>query len=587
MGQIYRSATFVLVWLGEYTFGSALSTKYFELLSSVSTSVDFGLLLQSSTTGHPLQTQLRRLSRPFKMDEVLPSDLNFSDGVWFLKLLWMFIHIFRLINLDYFKRSWVVQEIILAQDLRFFIGSTEISLDNMELMFKCFASVLRLTDWAHLSIKGDDSPEGFLEVLRARRERIDGKSWSLENYIALARDRKGSLPEDKIYSILGLVEQDVRSRLLQDTTRAVSEVYVDCTLALVQQTNWLHVLSLVGQVDGGVASIPSWVPDYSTSLRPKPFWYCGCTENRAAVGVPPEFRHTECRNGSAPLLRISVAHIDEVVQIGESSSMLQLVDALTSVSKLYARYRQQPGVFLGSDLDLSEIKHGFVNWLDSTFFIRAEETSSDLNYAMTKFLASRTPYRGERGDTMLNGQPLSRISVLKTFVATHDTAEFPLRKWLSARYYFDETYSTSSYRSKYGIGLKKCKAPAAPGHEPNLPADSNLDHTDKSRKTEYGTEHASMDIARTKQFGIAFAAVYADRRIFRTKATNYIGIAPSPLQNGDFIMLVAGADTPDAFRPVPNQPSYLQLIGQCYIHGLMKGEGLRLPSTEFKTWYIA
>lgn len=58
------------------------------------------------------------------------------------------------------------------------------------------------------------------------------------------------------------------------------------------------------------------------------------------------------------------------------------------------------------------------------------------------------------------------------------------------------------------------------------------------------------------------------RRIIRTR-NGYIGLAPSYTRPGDWIGVFKGGKVPLVIRP--DGPHWL-LIGECYIHGIMKGE---------------
>ncbi|KAI1392446.1 heterokaryon incompatibility protein-domain-containing protein [Hypoxylon trugodes] len=64
------------------------------------------------------------------------------------------------------------------------------------------------------------------------------------------------------------------------------------------------------------------------------------------------------------------------------------------------------------------------------------------------------------------------------------------------------------------------------------------------------------------------------RTIFRTDA-NYLGNGPRPLKVGDQVWVLAGADIPFILRP----QSYgkYQLVGEAYVHGIMRGEAIHEP----------
>ena len=61
------------------------------------------------------------------------------------------------------------------------------------------------------------------------------------------------------------------------------------------------------------------------------------------------------------------------------------------------------------------------------------------------------------------------------------------------------------------------------------------------------------------------------RRMFRT-SSGYIGLAPALAWKGDEVVLLQGGRVPLILRRVRKSEKW-NLIGDCYVHGIMKGEG--------------
>jgi hypothetical protein len=53
----------------------------------------------------------------------------------------------------------------------------------------------------------------------------------------------------------------------------------------------------------------------------------------------------------------------------------------------------------------------------------------------------------------------------------------------------------------------------------------------------------------------------------------YVGLVPQFSNKGDVVAVVIGAQTPFVVRPQSRETKY-QLVGECYIHGIMDGEAL-------------
>jgi hypothetical protein len=71
------------------------------------------------------------------------------------------------------------------------------------------------------------------------------------------------------------------------------------------------------------------------------------------------------------------------------------------------------------------------------------------------------------------------------------------------------------------------------------------------------------------------------QKLLFTTANGYAGLGPRGVKKGDKICLILGAGTPFIIRekePVGktgNGDMFL-LVGECYIHGLMEGEGIKM-----------
>lgn len=58
------------------------------------------------------------------------------------------------------------------------------------------------------------------------------------------------------------------------------------------------------------------------------------------------------------------------------------------------------------------------------------------------------------------------------------------------------------------------------------------------------------------------------------------GIAPSGVEIGDVVSVFAGCWLPYLFRPVLQPEGCYELVGPCYVHGVMDGEGVMKKMSE-------
>lgn len=62
-----------------------------------------------------------------------------------------------------------------------------------------------------------------------------------------------------------------------------------------------------------------------------------------------------------------------------------------------------------------------------------------------------------------------------------------------------------------------------------------------------------------------------NRCLFKTK-TGYLGVGPSLSREGDRVVLAKGGMVPLVLRAVDNTKVKWELVGDAYIHGIMRGE---------------
>lgn len=232
MRQIYQRATRVVIWLGDgYDTGCGASS-IFDVISLMN---------------HP-----NFLALP------PPEDQNF----W--------IALGRLYRSPWFCRLWCLQEAVLAPSAQVMLG--EHSTPWKDIGF----AATWIGDVPAQTFQYDDS--ALLGVHNACL--IYGLSHSNESrqlvsflqLLTLTRPFVASDSRDKIYGILGIPtkdsDPDAGEPLLEpDYTKTLSEVYIDCALAIIRKTQSLRLLFYVqhGQLssqaaDDTLIKVPSWVP---------------------------------------------------------------------------------------------------------------------------------------------------------------------------------------------------------------------------------------------------------------------------------------------------------------------------------------
>ena len=90
------------------------------------------------------------------------------------------------------------------------------------------------------------------------------------------------------------------------------------------------------------------------------------------------------------------------------------------------------------------------------------------------------------------------------------------------------------------------------------------------------------NLIKNPKFQPYLGALKSDRRseIFFQTAEGYIGASPADVRDGDIISVLVGASVPIALRPVADHLDAYQVVGPCFLQGMMFGQGLLGPLPE-------
>ncbi|KAI0183606.1 heterokaryon incompatibility protein-domain-containing protein [Xylaria flabelliformis] len=622
MGKIYESAETVLVWLGEtgnvrYTFEKT---------------IDY--VMQMPAEYEPYDTEfdiwkVHKRKAPLRLARYL-------DGSDIMSLA-------RLVNRDYFQRSWVIQEIVLARRLIFYLGGIEISPDKL-LGIICTMSACDLVPHTTAVSPAEVSGSGFKAIPHMMQARTNPRRqavWSFRDYLFLCRDRQAYRAEDKVFAILGLVDTEMRDRLTRgaiasDGRTILHRLYTNCAVILAGEKGWPYTLSLTACGAAKTPDVPSWVPDLRVPLKPKPFWYYGCTHFHAASSIKGDFIVTEGTSDHSESseeilssraltlgarLTLQVAHVDEIVQVGESGAEIlptqikyargHILDLVANLGQHYAETSElsmdavmrtfTADIFeRNRKIPLPKLRRAFLGWfatLVSNLTFEPSKTRPEDSF-FRKTAKGRLAVQ-IHDTTAINCTDIEDIdAAVQRFVNMHNTPEFPFHRQLTS----SGAVSSANNVGKPDliiVGEELVGVDITDAMEEQLNRRMGEDEKKgKDRRKRLVTAWEANDPRlfwqyQEQQIGsVSWVtnAMLQNRRVFRTKDRNLVGLGPQDIKRGDLVCLVAGTDVPFIFRrhsiAEADAPGGVKLVGNAYVHGIMYGEFVKNDCCKFNPWTV-
>ncbi|ETS79807.1 hypothetical protein PFICI_07336 [Pestalotiopsis fici W106-1] len=255
MHRIYRQASKVWVWLGD---------------SKECTEAAIALLPRLAQLGQTLQK-----SPPARWSN---SHLTFaSAGLPDHKSpIWEAIR--AILCNDWFTRVWTVQEFALAKQVSFLCGLYEIESERVTgaLMYASRLEALRDSEGRSLPLLGVSQNVGMARMQRVialeRGKHATTDVRPCPNHLigtvySMTLNHKCSEPKDRIWGVLGFLEEQQVARMQLKDDVNVCDLYTAFSHYIFTHTdranNYFWCLLDRGTLDGKMAGLPSWCPDYN------------------------------------------------------------------------------------------------------------------------------------------------------------------------------------------------------------------------------------------------------------------------------------------------------------------------------------
>lgn len=350
MGDIFKSARKVVVWLGDDA--------------------------QDSRAGMQLAKQLLHIAIYQPVTALTTADLEIHGLPRRGHKRWKALAL--ILQRPWFWRTWIVQEVAMNPNVELVLGSLSFTWDELELIVSLLEGQL-CQEW-HLdqAITALELPFSRINRIRHRHLRhckaqtesneITNTTHShqpdhsdlpdLLDLLFISRDLGASDPRDKIYALLGLGKHDVSP----DYSTSPYSVYTDFALQMIglvtneaahrhSQNKDMHshdpevrramiMLSCAGRHNQTPNSaLPSWVPDWSVKMRARPLIF-GINRPFSAGGSRLGLLDWSPETG----LQLCGKLFDTIHQIGKCKLDYRNLDFTTSHADIASWWREAQGI---------------------------------------------------------------------------------------------------------------------------------------------------------------------------------------------------------------------------------------------------
>lgn len=483
MRQIYSKARLVVVWLGEE---DGHTVPAFTLMERISE-----LVTESATSS--LHTNTSDIFNPDALQAMgLPS---------FPSADWGSMH--KLFERRWFQRSWVIQEVSLANVAVVVCGCRTLDWDDVGrtgqyLVASGFFRAMQDT----YGRRGRPTFASTIQNSRARVKLDTDRSLTL--LLSSMRRFKATDPRDKIYSLLGLLrdKKDPESHGKVDNNvvgpdyfSSVDTIFRQVTKSLIKHDSSLALLSTVEDASLRVRlDLPSWVPDYAVwqevtilGMPDNPHKYYAC-------GDEPPCLYDSDLDTNPDTLSLAGYEMDSITKVG-----------------------------------MCNVHHSQAEVLMSWFQLTATLPES---------------YR--------DGEPRDDV-IWRTLIGNQGGATHPAHPDYASHFLaFLHLFLKDENDLRKAIGILNTGTSTRAWQETGTAGDPHL-------------------------YATSFVYITGLRRLFVTEK-GYVGLGAASVQPGDKVFVFPGGLVPFVLRT--SAEGCYRLVGEAYVHGIMRGEALKDPSCK-------
>jgi Heterokaryon incompatibility protein (HET) len=525
MQSIYPAAELVLAWLGSDDDEMCLALRSFETLAREIQELD--------EDDYSLQW-MEKYDFLCVEDTIQDGD-HLGNRTW--TALWLFF------ELDYWKRVWIFQEMVLGNNVLFCYASTSLWFEELSIVCTWIKKIALAEPSQLHRLQRPPSmsqaawravTEPFLDwylinnIRLAKIEReIPARRW---NFLILCRYLSATDPKDHIYAILGILERKVDPKIIPAYEKSVGEIYSEAFGYWIEEEQDLQFLHLAGTDQcGDDPDLPSWVPNFPKASRSQGSRLLN--DGHADWKVFPD--HTEATIVSGLTLQASGLELDEITHVASAPK----VDSWGNGHMLQycIEFKSRTPVYITGIPPLQALFHVLMTRhnspeADDSEAESIQEADMEEDHQYYYLLA-------------LGFLRYVLLSVPSEVLDVKNTERFSLLG-LQIGDKFPESFEKAFYP---GCRFRECGLP-------------NL-------ATEF--HHLEGLLADASRRVMQRVISYKDSFCYIETAGGYLGLAPEGSRVGDKICILKGCPTPVILRKGPTH--YIH-VGTCFVLGLMEGQ---------------
>ena len=266
MNHVYSKATTTYAWLGRGTSHDSLGIV--QLRQWIKCCTDTTLCLETShlrtsTSNCGSQAQVSAEEKAEMASEISTSEYasrNLHAACERCVREFQYMALWRFFSCEYWRRRWIIQELVVAPQVMILWGSLELGLKDLEIVM----TRSKISAFWSPGLRTASMP--LETVFDIRRRYQEGNKLSLLAISYESRSFQSKEPHDKLYALHGICDDWAELTSVPDYSLEPEAIARQVTRALIWKTKRLDAI-LINSLTVTSTNLPSWAPDW---LRAEP-----------------------------------------------------------------------------------------------------------------------------------------------------------------------------------------------------------------------------------------------------------------------------------------------------------------------------